>query len=147
MARPVMVTGILALIAVLLAGCGGGSDHAKVEASLRHYLGNLTPEYAPFPIGAGRPRIADNGCKDRHLKFEWPEFSAPGLSGKLRKGATFALWSCAVRFGTLAMPLLVAVDDRTEVVFAAPGTFKQFKSRCKPPTEGGGSGPWKCRAP
>lgn len=144
-----MVTGALALTAALLAGCGGGNDHAKVEASLRHYLGNLTPEYAPFPVGAGHPQVTDNGCKDRQIKVERPEFSAssPAWIVKFKKGETFALWSCVVRFGTFAMPLLVAVDDSTEVVFAAPGTFKQFKSRCKPSTEGGASGPWKCRVP
>jgi hypothetical protein len=44
MARLVMVAGILALTAVLLAGCGGGNDRAKVEASLQDYLVSLVPE-------------------------------------------------------------------------------------------------------
>ena len=38
----------------------------------------------------------------------------------------FALWSCVVRFGTLAVPVLVAVDDSTDVTWATPGEFKQF---------------------
>jgi hypothetical protein len=126
MARLVMVTGILALIAVLLAGCGAGDDHAKVEASLQHYLGNLTPEDAPFPAGAGIPRVKDNGCEDRDVKTEKGQvLSSRNLT--VRMGEGLALWSCVVRFGTLAMPVLVAVDDSTDVVWATPGEFEQFK--------------------
>jgi hypothetical protein len=147
MARLVMVEGTLALTAALLAGCGGGDDHAKVEASLQHYLANLLPEQGLFPLGLGPPRVKHNGCKDRHIKFERPKSSLPGWSGKFKKGKRFALWSCVVRLETLAMPVLVAVDDSTEVVFALPGKFKNFKLSCKPPSEGGASGPGKCRAP
>jgi hypothetical protein len=111
---------------VLLVGCGGGNDRAKVEASLQHYLGNLTPEYAPFPVGVGSPRVQDNGCKDRQVKTEKGQvLSSRNLT--VRMGEGLALWSCVVRFGTLAIPVLVAVDDSTEVVFATPGEFKQFK--------------------
>jgi hypothetical protein len=113
MARLVVVAGILALTAVLLAGCGGGDDHAKVEASLQHYLVSLVPEKGPFPIGAGPARVKDNGCKDRHVKDRM------GL----------ALWACVVKFGTLALPVVVAVDDSTEVVAAFPGVFKPFKPK------------------
>lgn len=127
MARLLMVTGILALTAALLAGCGGGNDHAKVEANLQHYLGNLTPEYAPFPAGAGSPRVKDNGCKDRQVKTKKGQVLSSRIL-TVRMGEGLALWSCVVRFGTtLAMPVLVAVDDSTEVVFAAPGDLKQFK--------------------
>jgi hypothetical protein len=39
-----VIAGILALAAVLSAGCGGGGgDHAKVEASLHRYLVSLVP--------------------------------------------------------------------------------------------------------
>jgi hypothetical protein len=114
MARLVVVAGILALTAVLLAGCGGGDDRAKVEASLQHYLVSLVPEEGPFPIGAGPARVKDNGCKDRNVKDRM------GL----------ALWACVVEFGTLALPVVVAVDDSTEVVAAFPGDlFKQFKPK------------------
>jgi hypothetical protein len=117
MARLVMVAGILALTAVPLAGCGGGDDRAKVEASLQDYLVSLVPEDGPFPIGAGPPRVKDNGCKDRHVKDRM------GL----------ALWTCVVKFGTFAQPVVVAVDDSTEVVAAFPGAFpgvfKQFKPK------------------
>jgi hypothetical protein len=126
MARFLRVTS-LALTVVVLAGCGGGDDRVKVEASLRQYLANLVPQDSPFPIGAGIPRVKHNGCKDRHLKFERAQLSPPGWSGKFKKGERFALWSCVVRFGTLAMPVLVAVDDRTEVGFAGSGEFKDFK--------------------
>jgi hypothetical protein len=55
---------------VLVAGCGGGEDHAKVEASLQDYLVSSAPEDAPFPVGAGTPRVRDNGCTDLHVKTE-----------------------------------------------------------------------------
>jgi hypothetical protein len=43
----------------------------------------------------------------------------------MREGV--ALWSCVVRLGTLALPVLVAVGDSTEVAWAAPGEFKEFE--------------------
>jgi hypothetical protein len=120
-----VATAILALIAVLLAGCGGGDDSAKVETSLRDYISGLFPEDSPFPIGAGIPRVKDNGCKGPlHLNFERLESTPAWRSGNLKKGERFALWSCLVRFGTLALPVLVAVDDSTEVVWAWPGSSK-----------------------
>jgi hypothetical protein len=107
MARLVMVAGILAVTVVLLAGCGGGDDRAKVEASLQDYLVSLPPEEGAFPIGVGTPRVKDNSCKDRHVKDPMG----------------FALWACVVKFETFAMPAVVAVDDSTDVVAAFPGTF------------------------
>ena len=101
-----MVAGILALTAVVLAGCGGGGDRAKVEASLQDYLASSVPEEGPFPIGVGRPRLKDNSCKDRHVE-----------------SMGFALWACVVTFETFAMPAVVAVDDSTEVVAAFPGVL------------------------
>lgn len=106
MARLIMVAGVLVLTAVLLAGCGGGDDRAKVEASLQDYLASSVPEEGPFPIGVGRPRLKDNSCKDRHVE-----------------SMGFALWACVVTFETFAMPAVVAVDDSTEVVAAFPGRF------------------------
>jgi hypothetical protein len=117
MAKLVMVAWILGLTAVLLAGCGGGGDRAKVEASLHDYLVSLVPEDGPFPIGAGTARVKENGCKDRHVK----------------DGMGLAVWAYVVKFGTLAMPVVVAVDDSTEVVAALPGAlpgvFNQFKPK------------------
>jgi hypothetical protein len=120
MARLVMVTGILALTAVLLTGCGGGGDdHAKVEASLQRYLVSLTPEDAPFPIGAGPPRV--NRCwvkKD----LSWPGYTDPAPP---RQGP---LWQCVVEFETFAMPATVAVDDSNKVVAAVVGgTVREIK--------------------
>ena len=114
-----MVAGMLALTTVLLAGCGGGSDdQAKVEASLQHYLLSSLPQDAGFPIGAGTPRVKDNGCFKRE-GAAWPEGAVwPGFDDPR---APDALWQCVVTFGTYAMPVTVAVDDNTEVVGAAPG--------------------------
>ena len=128
MARFVMVASILMLTAVPLAGCGGDDDQAKVEASLQHYLVSLGPEDGPFPIGAGTPQVKDNGCKDRHVKIEKAHvLSTRNLHVKI--GKVVAIWACVVKFGTLAMPVVVAVDDGTDVVAASPGVFKRFKPK------------------
>jgi hypothetical protein len=120
--RRVTVAATLALAAVLLAGCGGGGDNqGKVEAGLQHYLVNLAPGDNPFLVGAGAtPRVKDNSCKDRHVMVE---------KRHLIRSQTFsfgfeipvALWTCVVKVGTVAMPVNVVVDDRTEVVIAVPG--------------------------
>lgn len=121
-----MVTGVLALAAVLLTGCSGGDDRAKVEASLQHYLDNSAPEETALPLGVGAPEVRDNGCKDLHVKTEPGQvLSSRNLAVRTREGV--ALWSCVVRSGTLALPVLVAVDDSTEVVWEAPGEFKEFR--------------------
>jgi hypothetical protein len=105
----------LAVTVVLLAGCGGGGDdQAKVEASLQRYLVSLVPADGPFPIGAGPARVKDDACKDRHME----------------DGKGYALWACVVKFGAYPMPVVVAVDDDTEVVTALPGNlFKKFKPK------------------
>ena len=58
-----MVAAILALVASLLTGCGGGGgdEAAKVEANLQRFL--VTPEHSPgFPVGGGPPRVKDHSC-------------------------------------------------------------------------------------
>src|SRR5262249_59736427 len=58
-----------ALTTMLLAGCGGGADPgAKVEDSLRNYLGTVNPDETGFPVGAGVPRVRHNACRDGHIK-------------------------------------------------------------------------------
>ena len=62
----VFLSAALALAAMLLTGCGGSDDRAKVEASLRHYMGTLGPEHGAFLIGGGpsagkEPRAARMG--------------------------------------------------------------------------------------
>jgi hypothetical protein len=96
-----MVAGMLPLTAVLLAGCGGGDDQAKVEASPQHYLVSLGPEAGPFPIGAGPPRVKENGCKDRHVKKKEVLTRNAGLIF----AKALAVWACVVKVGThIAMP-------------------------------------------
>jgi hypothetical protein len=115
MARLLTVTGRLALVAVLFAGCGGGGDdRAKVEASLRQYLSTLDPEaclnsrfceQGAFPVGAGVPQVRENSCKQIH-------------TGPERLSA----WSCVVTFanGKSGLPVAVAVKGSGEVYSAAP---------------------------
>ena len=105
---------------MLLAGCGGGADPgAKVEAALGNYLSTVDPLKAGFPVGAGFPRVRHKACKDGHVKVEKGQVLSDkaGMS-RARFPEEVALWSCVVRFKTLAMPVLVAVDDSTEVVWA-----------------------------
>jgi hypothetical protein len=121
--RPYRVALTALAVAVPLAGCGGGGggdDRATVEANLRDYLATGTHS-APFPIGAGPPRVKENGCKDLHRKFNPRELLRPGWT-KFKKGEKFAAWVCVVRFKKLALPVAVAVKDSTEVVWAWPGT-------------------------
>jgi hypothetical protein len=121
MVRLVMVAAIVALTAVLFAGCGGGGDRARVEANLQHYLVSLVPRDSAFPIGAGAPRVEDNGC----FKIvegpvgPSPQAVPPPRWRSFRTG--IARWNCVVEFGTVAMPVAVTVDKSSEVVAAEPG--------------------------
>ena len=116
----VFLSAALALAAMLLTGCGGSDDRAKVEASLRHYVAGLSPNLPqPFPIGAGPPRVQDKSCKDRHVTTKRGEvhsfYSATAI---LPEG--LALWSCVVRFrNSLTLPVDVAVKG-SEVVVVFP---------------------------
>jgi hypothetical protein len=95
-----------AVTAVLLAGCGGGDESAKVEANLRHYLSTLDPRPSGFPVGAAR--VKENGCK------------------KIPKGQAVparrprASWSCVVRFAHTPFRVLVALKDSGEVAWVVP---------------------------
>ena len=114
----VFLSAALALAAMMLTGCGGRDDRAKVEASLRHYLRTLDPEaclnsrfcqQGVFPLGAGVPQVKENSCKKIHTD---PARLPEGLSG----------WSCDIAFppGKTALPVAVAVKDNGEVSWAAP---------------------------
>ena len=122
----------LALIALLSAGCGDADTGARVDASLRHYLSTLTPEDGAFPIGAGPPRVRDNGCKDRHVKTKRGRaYSFHSATVLLPEG--LALWSCVVTFrDSLTLPVAVAVKG-SEVVGVFPGTSPDAP-RQSPPT-------------
>ena len=125
--RPLRVRSIFlavasVLIAVLLAACGGGGHQsAKVEDSLRQYISGLPPEEGAFPIGAGPPRVVDNGCTDRHVTTK------DGHVYHFHSAITYlpsglALWTCAVTFrSSLALRVGVAVKG-SKVVAVFPGT-------------------------
>jgi hypothetical protein len=112
----VFLSALLALATVLLSGCGGSDDRAKVEASLRHYLIHphacINYRFCPdgaFPVGAGAPQVTENSCKKIHTGLALlPE----GLSG----------WSCVITFppGKSALRVGAAVKDNGEVSWAAP---------------------------
>jgi hypothetical protein len=114
----VFLSAALALAAMLLTGCGGSDDRAKVEASLRHYLSTLDPEaclnsrfcqQGLFPLGAGVPQVKESSCKKIHTG---PARLPEGLSG----------WSCVITFPPrkTALPVAVAAKDNGEVSWAAP---------------------------
>jgi hypothetical protein len=127
MARLLTVIGGLAFVAVLFAGCGGGGDdRATVEANLRHYISTLGPEGSALPVGAGPPRVRDNACQDRHVKTKRGQEVVSRTAGRIFP-TPVALWSCVVRFRSLAVPVLVAVNESNEVVWLAPGRFEQFE--------------------
>ena len=111
----------LAVAGVLLAGCGSKSadDGAKVEDSLRSYLGTVNPERSSFPVGAGIPRVSRNACEDGHVRVRKGQLISDGAGvWRARFPEHVALWSCVVSFGRLARPATVAVTDNTKVVWA-----------------------------
>ncbi|MFL6029662.1 MAG: hypothetical protein ACJ74D_06515 [Gaiellaceae bacterium] len=112
------------VVAAPCAGCGGGGgkDRATVEAGLQHYFSTFNPEDSIFPTGAGSPRVKDKGCKDLHREFP---LLPPGLrlapgSAKFTNAKKIALWQCPVRFKNFTLPVVVAVNDSNEVVWAQP---------------------------
>jgi hypothetical protein len=156
MARLVTVTGGLALVAVLLAGCGGGGDdQGRVEASLRHYFSTIHPEDSDFPYGAGPPRVKDKGC----VKPELAQLTLPfdhrirssdsqyvwvlGRIGEVRvnghvrffapRGRRVSFWHCAVSFGTYRLMRVAVVVQGTAVLTAVPdlvgGRVRQAPAR------------------
>ena len=130
MVRLVPLAGVLALAAVPVAGCGsGGSDQAKVEANLQHYVSGLPPEQTGFPIGLGRPQVKANSCRDRHVRVEKGDVRwSPTSFGVPRVGSEGALWGCVVNVGTYVGRVNVLVVDRTRVVGEWEGVL--LKRKC-----------------
>jgi hypothetical protein len=146
MARLLTVAAGLALLAVLFAGCGGGDDHAKVEASLRDYFDTVLPEETALPLGLGVPRVRHNACKDEHVKVPRGKLLS-GVAGlwRARFPEEVALWSCVVTIGSLVQPTTVAVRGSTEVVWAVALPLDAFVRKtatyvgitCDWPSDGG----------
>jgi hypothetical protein len=118
----------LALTAMLLAGCGGRADSgAKVEDSLRDYLGTANPEATGFPLGAGVPRIRRKACADGHVKvLKGKLLSDRAGLHKARFPEDVALWACDVTLGNLIQPATVAVTGSTKVVWAVGLPLEAF---------------------
>lgn len=117
--RPRISCVALALTGALFAGCGSSDDRPTVEESLRTYLGAVNPEQSSFLVGAGVPRVRDNACKDGHVKVQKGKLlSDQAGQWKARFPEEVALWSCVVRFGSLAQQATVAVTGSTKVVWA-----------------------------
>jgi hypothetical protein len=140
---PFRVALAFVVVAVLLAGCGGGGavDGAKVEAGLRHYLSTLDPETSTFPTGSGPPQVTENSCK----KMRKPRIKLPPKMKKLPapippflQGASD--WSCAVTFLNYSLPVHVLVKANGEVLFADPAPPEPSPPPVLPPAttyEGG----------
>jgi hypothetical protein len=125
MAKLLTVSGGLALVVVLLPGCGGGgADQARVEAGLQNYLGTLYPEDSSFPTGAGPPRVKGKSCVKREPA---PVGNSPLprvlVNGHVRLapiGRRVTFWNCAVIFGTYRPMGVAVVVDGTKVILAMP---------------------------
>ena len=129
MVRLVPLAGVLALAAVLVAGCGGGgSDQAKVEANLQHYVSGLRPELSGFPMGLGPPKVKANSCSDRHIGVETRDVLWSSTRFGVPVGIEGALWGCVVRVGTYVTRVNVVVGDRAKVVGEWEGML--FKGKC-----------------
>jgi hypothetical protein len=144
MVRLVLVAAIGAFTVVLFASCGGGGDdQGKVEANLQHYLLSPGPRVAPFPTGAGVPRVKDNNCfkvgKGRLGLAGPPPNYVSQRPGQSFPPIAVASWNCVVKFGSVAMPVTVDVDKSSEIVAAAPSTMLRqqpkpriYENTCKP---------------
>jgi hypothetical protein len=129
MVRLVPLAGVLALAAVLVAGCGGGGNHpAKVEANLQHYLNGLYPEQTGFPIGLGLPKVKANSCIDRHVRVEKGDVKWSSISFGVPMAGEGALWGCVVKVGTYVARVNVLVVDGTRVVGEWEGEL--LKRKC-----------------
>jgi hypothetical protein len=113
---------------MLLAGCGSGSDaSAKVEDSLRSYLGTAQPEGTGFPIGAGLPQVRRNACKDGHFRVQKGKLLSDRAGFyKARFPEDVALWACVVTFRSLDTPATVVVTGNNKVVWAVAVAIEGF---------------------
>jgi hypothetical protein len=127
--RLVRLAGVVALAAVLLAGCGGGgNDPAKVEANLRQYLTGLPAEGTGFPMGLGPPKVKANSCRDRHVRVEKGDVMWSSTRPGVPLGSGGALWGCGVKVGRYVTRVNVLVVDRTRVVGEWDGVL--LKGKC-----------------
>jgi hypothetical protein len=135
----------LALIAVLLVGCGGGDHRATVEDTVQNSLNNLDPTLRiAFPVGAGPPRVKENSCKKTA-----PPPGRPILPARLPRGFPrpprppkhLAYWSCVVSFAHTPFHLRVALKDNGKIFSAVlmprqvlrPGTATVYEGGPKQP--------------
>jgi hypothetical protein len=128
------VASAVCVIAVPLAGCGGGGradDGASVQAGLAQYFSSLSPEDSIFPYGDGPPRVKENGCRklpSASIRFKNGLAAPVGLyqinrdraraSDKIEK--RLAVWQCSVAFDHFTVRVHAAVTDRNGIVLAWP---------------------------
>ena len=149
---------LVAVVAVLFVGCGGGGvDGAKVESSLRQYLSTLDPFSSSFPTGSGPPRVKENSCRkmpkpqaplvrqEKGTKAHAPIVRPPKLTKAqarfVRLLERSSGWSCVVTFrGTYSLPVVVLVNPTGEVLDAQPAPRGSPRPPVLPPAttyEGG----------
>lgn len=122
----------LSLTVVLFAACGGSGDaSAKVAANLQHYLNASAPRQlrpGGFPVGAGPPRVKENGCR-----------RIPRAQARPRRSAQS--WSCVVTFAHVPFRVLVAVNGADQIASVSlvprhvlrPGTATVYQGGPKAP--------------
>jgi hypothetical protein len=137
------------LIGVVVAGCGSGSGdgRAKVEDSLRDYLGALNPEQSSFPLGAGVPRVKHNACTNQHVTVQKGKLLAAAAVWRRTFPEDVALWSCVVTFGRLIQQTTVAVTGKTKVVWAVALPIDAFPLARIAHTDAGITCNWPREAP
>jgi len=119
---------LVAVVAVLSAGCGGGGDDgAKVEADLQRHMLGMPPEQTGFPLGLGPPKVKAGSCRDRNVRVEKRDVMWSSTRFGVPVGSAGALWGCVVKLGTYVTQVHVLVVAHTRVVRVWQGELIRTK--------------------